>query len=161
VSCTRRFNFRHGLPLLLTHRSGLLVRLIRWARREPGLATRMIVVIGCTTVIGVNWLSALAGIYQPRRIGWSIGPISGGPDSLRWLNLMLLFSWGLAAVGFQAAIRRTRRQSGLIRAWPATDVVLATVLLIVDGQVHLGLPGQARPRPGAVDRRGNFMMIDA
>jgi serine/threonine-protein kinase len=126
--------FRHGLPLVLTHPRGQLGRLVRWVRREPGLATRLTVVMGCTAVIGANWLSAKAGIYQPRRIGWSIGPISGGPDSLRWLNLMLLFSWGLAAVGFHTALARSTRKGALIRAWLATDVLFATILLIVDGQ---------------------------
>jgi len=126
--------FRHGLPLEFTHSPGLFARLGRWARREPGLATRLTIVIGCTAVIGANWLSALAGIYQPRNTGWSIGPVSGGPDSLRWVNLTLLFAWALAAVGFQSALRRTRRAEALVRAWLSTDVVLATVLLIIDGQ---------------------------
>ncbi|MFI5459633.1 MAG: serine/threonine protein kinase [Isosphaerales bacterium] len=126
--------FRHDLPLELTHSPGLFARLGRWARREPGLATRLTIVIGCTAVIGANWLSAVAGIYQPRTAGWSIGPVSGGPDSLRWVNLTLLFAWGLAAAGFQASLRRTRRAEALIRAWLSTDVVLATVLLIIDGQ---------------------------
>jgi len=126
--------FRHGLPLELTHPPGALARLGRWARREPGLATRLTVVIGCTAVIATNWVSSLAGIYQPRTLGWSIGPVAGGPESLRWVNLALLFSWGLAAVGFQAALRRTKRVEGVARAWLGTDILLATLLLIIDGQ---------------------------
>ena len=126
--------FRHGLPLELTHPPGLLARLGRWARREPGLATRLTVCIGCVAVIGLNWVSAAAGMYRPRNVGWSIGPLAGGPDSLRWVNLTLLVSWGLAAVGFQAALRRTRRAGAVIRAWLGTDVLLATLLLIIDGQ---------------------------
>ncbi len=126
--------FRHGLPLELTHPPGIIARLGRWARREPGLATRLTVVIGCTAVIVANWLSSIAGFYRPRTAGWSIGPIAGGPDSLRWVNLALLFAWGLAAAGFQAALRRTKRLEAVVRAWLGTDVLLATVLLIVDGQ---------------------------
>ncbi len=126
--------FRHGLPLELTHPPGTLARLGRWARREPGLATRLTVVIGCTAVIAANWLSSLAGIYQPRTTGWSIGPVSGGPESLRWVNLALLFSWGLASVGFQVALRRRKRVEAVARAWLGTDVALATILLIIDGQ---------------------------
>jgi len=125
--------FRHGLPLRLTHPPGFLVRLGQWTRREPGLATRLFVVIGCVVVIGANWLSAALGLYQPRNTGWSIGPLSGGPDSLRWVNLTLLLAWGLAAVKFQASLRRTRRVGAVVRAWLSTDVVLATVLLIIDG----------------------------
>ena len=82
----------------------------------------------------MNWLSAAAGIYQPRNVGWSIGPISGGPNSLRWVNLSLLFAWGLAAAGFQASLRRKRRVGPVVRAWMSTDVLLATILLIIDGQ---------------------------
>jgi RNA polymerase sigma factor (sigma-70 family) len=125
--------FRHGLPLRLTHPPGFLVRLGQWARREPGLAARLFVVIGCVVVIGANSLSAALGLYQPRKTGWSIGPFSGGPNSLRWVNLTLLFAWGLAAVGFQASLRRKRRVGDVIRAWLSTDVVLATILLIIDG----------------------------
>jgi hypothetical protein len=47
---------------------------------------------------------------------------------------MLLFSWGLAAVGFHTALARSTRKGALIRAWLATDVLFATILLIVDGQ---------------------------
>lgn len=126
--------FRHDVPLELTHRPGLLARLFRWARREPGFAARLMIVIGCIAVIGVNWLSAAAGIYQPRKVGWSIGPISGGSDSLRWLNLSLLSAWGLAAACFQAALRRKARVEAVVRAWISTDVLLATILLIIDGQ---------------------------
>jgi eukaryotic-like serine/threonine-protein kinase len=126
--------FRHGLPLELTHPPGALARLGRWARREPGLATRLTVVIGCTAVIAANWLSSLAGLYQPRTLGWSIGPIGGGSESLRWVNLALLLSWGLAAAGFQAALRRTKHVAAIARAWLGTDVLLATLLLIIDGQ---------------------------
>jgi eukaryotic-like serine/threonine-protein kinase len=126
--------FRHDLPLELTHPPGLFARVSRWARREPGFATRLAIVLGCTAVIGVNWLSAVAGIYKPRNAGWSIGPISGGSDSLRWVNLSLLFAWGLAAAGFQASLRRKRRVGPVVRAWMSTDVLLATILLIIDGQ---------------------------
>jgi eukaryotic-like serine/threonine-protein kinase len=126
--------FRHDLPLELTHPPGLLARVSRWARREPGLAARLTIVIGCTAVIGVNWLSAAAGVYQPRKVGWSIGPISGGSNSLRWVNLSLLFAWGLAAAGFQASLRRKKRVGTVVRAWMSTDVLLATILLIIDGQ---------------------------
>jgi len=126
--------FRHGLPLELTHPPGTLTRLGRWARREPGLATRLTVVSGCTAVIAVNWLSSVAGLYQPRTAGWSIGPVAGGPGSLRWVNLALLFAWGLAAAGFQAALRRSMRVESVVRAWLGTDVLFATVLLIIDGQ---------------------------
>jgi eukaryotic-like serine/threonine-protein kinase len=126
--------FRHDLPLVFTHPPGLIRRIGRWARNEPGLATRLFVVFACVAVIGVNWLSAAAGKYQPRKMGWSIGPLSGGPDSLRWINLALLLTWGLAAVGFQAALRRGRPMESVIRAWLGTDVALATVLLIIDGQ---------------------------
>ena len=91
--------FRHGLPLELTHPPGILARVGRWARREPGFATRLTIVIGCTVVIGFNWLTAAAGVYHPERVGWSIGPLSGGPESKRWINLALLFAWGLAAAG--------------------------------------------------------------
>jgi tRNA A-37 threonylcarbamoyl transferase component Bud32 len=126
--------FRRGLPLELTHPPGMLARLGRWARREPGLATRLTVVGVCTAVIGVNWLSAVAGLYQPRTLGWSIGPIAGGPVSLRWVNLSLLLAWGLSATGFQAALRRTKRMEALVRAWLSTDILFATLLLIIDGQ---------------------------
>jgi serine/threonine protein kinase len=126
--------FRHDLPLELTHRPGFLSRVSRWARREPGFAARLTIVIGCTAVIGVNWLSAKAGIYEPRNVGWSFGPISGGSDSLRWVNLSLLFAWGLAAAGFQRSLRRKRRVGAVVRAWMSTDVLLATILLIIDGQ---------------------------
>jgi hypothetical protein len=102
--------------------------------RIPGLATRLTVVLGCTAVIAVNWLSAVAGLYQPRTLGWSIGPVAGGPVSLRWVNLALLLAWGLAAAGFQAALRRTERVEAVVRAWLGTDVLFATLLLIVDGQ---------------------------
>ena len=126
--------FRHGLPLELTHPPGFLARAGRWARREPGLATRLTVVVGCTAVIAANWLSALVGLYTPRTLGWSIGPISGGPNSLRLVNLSLLLGWGLAAAGFQAALRRTKEIEGVVRASLGTDVLLATLLLIIDGQ---------------------------
>ncbi len=126
--------FRHGLPLELTHPPGILARVGRWARREPGFATRLTIVIGCTVVIGFNWLTAAAGVYHPERVGWSFGPLSGGPESKRWINLALLFGWGLAAAGFQASLRRRRRVGAVVRAWMSADVLLATVLLIIDGQ---------------------------
>jgi hypothetical protein len=125
--------FRHGLPLVLTHPPGLAGRLKRWARTEPGLAARLFVVFGCVMVIGVNWVVSAAGKYQPRTLGWSMGPLAGGPDSLRWINLAILLSWGLAATGFQWALRRVRRVGPVVRAWLGTDVMLATILLIIDG----------------------------
>jgi eukaryotic-like serine/threonine-protein kinase len=125
--------FRHGLPLVRTHPPGLSGRLTRWARTEPGLAARLFVVIGCVMVIGVNWLLAVAGTSSVRPVGWSIGPFGGGPDSMRSVNLVLLLTWGLTALGFQAALRRTRRSATVVRAWLGTDVALATVLLMIDG----------------------------
>jgi eukaryotic-like serine/threonine-protein kinase len=125
--------FRHGLPLNETHPPGYISRLTRWTRSEPGLATRLFVVGGCMAVIGVNWLVAAAGKFPARTTGWSIGPLSGGPDSLRWVNLATLLAWGLASVGFQAALRRTSRVGALIRAWLGTDLAVVTLLLIIDG----------------------------
>ena len=61
--------------------------------------------------------------------------ISGGSHfSLRWLNLSLLFAWGVAAACFQASLRRKARLESVVRAWIGTDVLLATILLIIDGQ---------------------------
>ncbi len=125
--------FRHGLPLVLTHPPGFVGRLSRWARTEPGLAARLFVVTGCVVVIGVNWLFALAGKNPARPPGWSFGPFGGGPDSMRLVNLALLLTWGLVAVGFQFALRRRRHVGTVVRAWLGTDVAMATILLIIDG----------------------------
>ncbi len=133
--------FRHGLPLELTHPPGLLSRAGRWARREPGLATRLTIVVGCIVVIGVNWLSAAAGLYQPRTEGWSIGPVSGGPASLRWVNLGAAVCMGAgrgrfpgfvateqASVGRRPRVDEHRRATGdraLDDRWPADDAAHA------------------------------------
>jgi serine/threonine-protein kinase len=108
-------------------RAGLLSRVRRWARREPALASRAIVLAVCCLIIQVNY---------------SIG---GQVDLGLHLKVMGLFGlWGLASLLFQLLLNRKEGTAWVPFAWSVADVGVLAALLIfgraVNGPLLLGFP---------------------
>ncbi len=93
--------------------AGVASRLRRWARREPALSSRLIVLAVCCVVIQVN--------YQVgRRVELGL--------HLRALGLFAL--WGLISVIFQRLLNRKQGQGWIPFAWAAADMVVLEALLL-------------------------------
>jgi serine/threonine-protein kinase len=98
--------------------AGPLTRLRRWTRREPALASRLIVLAVCCIIIQVNY--SVGGLVE---IGLHI-------------RVMLLFVvWGMLSVVFQSLLNRKAGQNWIPFAWAAADMAVLTVLLIVDDAI--------------------------
>jgi serine/threonine-protein kinase len=97
---------RRGRPLL---------RLRRWARREPALALRLAALAAITTLSHINYLR------RPH------------PNPTRHAEaLAALAAWAVASLVFQGLLRGGRGMRWVRTAWLATDVLLLTVILGLD-----------------------------
>jgi serine/threonine protein kinase len=100
---------------------GLLPRLGRWARREPALVSR---------------LAALAVSFSCIQLNYHL---DGTVDlSLHLLVVGLLLLWGGASYVFQRLLNSGRWPEDVPFAWAGADVLLWTVLLLVDGVAPQG-----------------------
>jgi tRNA A-37 threonylcarbamoyl transferase component Bud32 len=97
--------------------AGLWPRLMRWARREPSLVSRLVTLAAIVVLIQVNYHAA-------------------GNVEL-WLHAVimgLLLLWGGASFVFQKLLNTGRWQEDLPFAWAGADMLLWTVLLLVDNE---------------------------
>ncbi len=99
--------------------AGPITRLNRWTRREPALASRLIVLAACCAIIQINY---------------SVG---GRVPVALHIRVMLLFAiWGLLSVLFQRLLNRKEGHTWIPFAWAVADMVVLTVLLIIDEAIN-------------------------
>ncbi len=96
-------------------RRGLLLRIRRWARREPAVASRIGGIGLCLIVAEANYR-----IMRPRTA------------VLHAKVMGILLLWGASAWLFRAVLRMGKRPDAARLAWAGTDLALLTILLIVD-----------------------------
>jgi serine/threonine-protein kinase len=99
-------------------RAGVFSRLRRWTRREPPLASRLIVLAVCCVIIQVNY--EVAARLPGREVGLGL--------HLRALSLFVL--WGLASLFFQRLLNRKEGEGWIPYAWAAADMVVLESLLL-------------------------------
>ncbi len=102
--------------------TGPVIRLRRWARREPELAARL------------GGLGVIAALTQFNHV------VSPSPDPSVHLKVMTTLGvWMVASLVFQLALRYTRWPELIRMACAATDIVLLTVILNVLDAIHSAL----------------------
>jgi predicted Ser/Thr protein kinase len=105
-------------------------RVLRWARREPALATR---------------LGALAGFVALEMFDYHVMSQTLGKLEHYTLwgfhipMLSLAAAWGLASVVFQQWLERSRHPTTVRLAWSACDVVMLLLSLLIADGVASGL----------------------
>ena len=90
-------------------------RILAWARREPGLACRLVVIGLCAAIV---------------RIKYQLDPSVGLGEHLQ--IMAILAGWALVSVACQSLLRRDRYSTGVVAAWLAADAGVLTGLLILD-----------------------------
>ncbi len=102
------------------------LRVWRWGRREPALATR---------------LGAMAVLYTVESINYLLGVVDA---RFHWLVTAVLACWAVMSVLFQRLLRRPQWAMVARYGWAATDVLgLTGILLVADGVASpmvLGFP---------------------
>jgi serine/threonine-protein kinase len=136
VGDLRHFERREPLP---TPPDGFGARLAHWARREPGLAARVAVIIACSVIM---WGFRLAvGRYAPLLPDHWANTIERSsvfkgyvPKEvvLVWLNQVILVAWGCASWVFQRRLNRQRDQGGIQLGWRIADVTALSFLIELD-----------------------------
>jgi len=91
---------------------GPVDRLRRWTRREPELVTRL------------GALAVMIALTQ-----WNYHHTATPRPMVHTTILACLATWGVASLGFQAALRRGRPPAGLRLSWSATDILILTAIL--------------------------------
>jgi serine/threonine-protein kinase len=114
-------------------RAGLGTRVRRWARREPALASRLIVLAVCCLIIQVNYQIGKAIVAS----GAAGSPLVEPGVHLQVMGLLGL--WGLASVVFQQLLNRKEGMAWVPFAWSVADVSLLTALLLVGRAIHTPL----------------------
>jgi serine/threonine-protein kinase len=110
---------------------GFLLRVRRWSRREPALASRLAVLAICVTIVQTNfWLTKDSPTHVQPRIHLEV--------------MVSLGMWAVASLSFQRLMSR-ERWSELVRyAWAATDAILLTLVLwltdTIQSPVVVGYP---------------------
>jgi serine/threonine-protein kinase len=104
-----------GEPPLLARRRTAAQRLRAWARREPGLACRLLILGFCAAIVQVN------DRFNP----------ATKRDVLLWIKVIFA-GWALISVACQSLLRRNRFPTAAVAAWVATDVSLLTAVLVLD-----------------------------
>jgi serine/threonine-protein kinase len=118
-------------------RAGVVSRVKRWARREPALASRLIVLAVCCLIIQANYVIGNA-LWPPGSATRPAGTFPVDPGlHLRVLGLLGL--WGLVSLLFQQLLNRKARMGWVPFAWSVADVGLLTAVLIVGGAFHTPL----------------------
>ncbi|MDB5353521.1 MAG: serine/threonine protein kinase [Planctomycetota bacterium] len=100
---------------VFAHPAGWWLRVRRWARREPALASRLGGLGLCLAVAQVNYQ-----VMHP-------GPLSTHLEIMGLLALWLGASWI-----YQRWLRKGRHADAIHTAWAATDVGLLTAVLFID-----------------------------
>lgn len=92
------------------------LRLWRWARREPALASR---------------LGAMLLLYSVETVNYYLGAVD---SSFHWLITAVLVCWALLSMLFQRLLRQPKYAQAARFGWAATDVLGQTgILLVADG----------------------------
>jgi serine/threonine-protein kinase len=97
--------------------AGLGARLARWARREPALVSRLATLAIIVVLLQINYHAAA--------------------NVALWLHVVimgLLVLWGGVSFVFQKLLNTGRWQEDLPFAWAAADMLLWTVVLLVDNE---------------------------
>jgi serine/threonine-protein kinase len=102
-------NYTRGEPVPTRHERPS-EKLLRWARREPALATRWTALVAGSLIVGWNYFA------MPE-----LRPLHN-------LVLLLFAGWAGASWVFQQGLRRPEVAQWSAYAWSATDVLLLTVL---------------------------------
>ena len=89
--------------------------LLAWARREPGLACRLLVVGLCAAIVQVKEQ------FDPK-----IAP------GMYWWVMAVFAAWAVVALACQGFLRRDRFATAAVAVWVAADAALLTGLLILD-----------------------------
>jgi predicted Ser/Thr protein kinase len=90
-------------------------RLWRWARREPGLASRLGMLLVCCIIAVLNY-----------------HVMHNVPFEVHWRVLCVLVTWGLASVVYQRLMAWEKWSEHARFLWLATDVILFTAILWID-----------------------------
>jgi eukaryotic-like serine/threonine-protein kinase len=95
---------------------GMWPQLARWTRREPSLVSRLATLAIVIVLLQVNY------------------HITGRDLWFHTILVSLLLVWGAASYVFQKLLNTGRWQEDLPFAWAAADMLLWTVLLVVDNE---------------------------
>ena len=106
--------WQRGEPVTARRRRGLRW-LAAWARREPGLAVRLVALAVCAAIIHLRY-----------RISEALTPAQ------HLQILTVLAAWAAASFACQALLRRGRRLGGVARLWLGSDAVFLTVALTIN-----------------------------
>jgi len=107
--------FRRG-EMVEAEPPSLRLRIWRWARREPALASR---------------LGAMLVLYSVETANYYLGVVAG---RLHWSITAVLLVWALLSVLFQRLLHHPKYAQAARFGWAATDVLGQTgVLLVADG----------------------------
>jgi serine/threonine-protein kinase len=114
-------------------------RLLHWARSEPALASRLAVIVACSSIL---WSYRLVvGRYAPlppdhwlnRLIHSGMIRIPGPPEAiLVYANQVIWIAWGLASWAFQRQLNRRPREGGIHLGWRVVDVTALVLLIELD-----------------------------
>jgi serine/threonine-protein kinase len=109
----------------------VLMRVRRWSRREPALASRLAVLALCVAIVQVNYWHTKG---SPDRV-----------DPRAHLEVMLsLGVWAIASFCFQQLVGREKWSEAVRYAWAATDALLLTLVLwltdTIQSPVVVGYP---------------------
>ncbi len=116
-----------------------LPRLLDWARREPALAARVIVIILASGIIwGGRLIMGRYAVLAPDHWAqdpvtrWLLSPFGSAERALVWLTQLTLVAWALASWGFQRQLNRWHNEGGLQLGWRAVDVTAISLIILFD-----------------------------
>jgi serine/threonine-protein kinase len=110
---------------------GFWLRLRRWSRREPALASRLAVLALCLAILQVNyWMTSNTPDHVDPRVHLEV--------------VVALAVWALASLCFQRLMTQGQWSEPVRYAWAATDAALLTFILwltqTIQGPVVVGYP---------------------
>jgi serine/threonine-protein kinase len=131
--------FRKGDPLPNTPPSTAWQSIRDWARSEPALAARLGVIVACSIIIWgyrlcVGYFAPIAADDWLLRLEigkrlWALGLLK---PVIVCLNQAILVAWGLASWAFQRQLTRSGQESDLQFGWRAVDVLVLSLLILLD-----------------------------
>jgi len=132
-------HFVHNEPLVHTPPHTVWQRVRDWARSEPALAARLAVIVACSSIIW-NYVLIKGGFAALKPGHWANRLADSGilrgycsvEAVLVWLNQVILVAWGLASWAFQRQLTRNRQDGGLQFGWHVVDVVVLSLIIMLD-----------------------------
>ena len=127
--------FLRGDPLVHAAPRTPREHLGHWARREPALAARLAIAIGCSAILWLDPLHDREAITVPPSGGiWETRFPYLSQIALRWTNQSLIAAWVLASWVLQRCVRRSASARWSRGAWLTTDLLFfATIIELNDG----------------------------